>query len=1149
MDEMKRQGGWEDPPAGGQAGERGKTVGEDTLNDILASIGGAGQAKQPAGNQPAGGSSTTIEVDKHFRDFFTNTVAVIPENALVGGTAVTPEEDEGGARRRGFFGRLRSLFRRSEEEDADEDAGQVLVPGRAGPPQPEEEFDAPLQPVEPEDNTTQIDLHLMAETPEADRPAAPGDLTGEIRLAVPDEVAPGEKAAREPAKDSSAPGAGRIRFMEGGGKPRPGRKKAPGSVPPKQTADASAPAQEDAAKEPADISLTEMDDADIAELLAVQQGVLPEEPPSRKAEDETLPPQKQQAGQEPPQKAAPELAAPAKGPLPEPAAEQNAPPDGTGKEPPLQAAADERTPPQVRAARPEKKLSFEDIDIDAILAEGAQKAAREKEQAAASGAASAPAAEETAARESFETPLQPGPEPPQEKEQPAAAAQDLPDAAPVEAQKPPQTEQDAEQGEPTGEIRLEPVEASDAPDGPDGEICLTVEGPAEEPPAVQEPAPAGEEGPQAEEQLLTGEVPLVVETADEQAARPADEAAANGPESRAQKAHTAAVRLFGGEEEADAEEPDAGEAAGEPLPEEEPAPVSAEYEDPADAEAVAETLRAAKMRLALRTALTGILGAALLVLGLTAQGGLTPGAALDPETAPAAFIGVNLILLLAAAGVSRHILRDGFAGLVGKPSPDTLPALATAAAVLQLLACLAAGEAFDPLKVTVFSSAAALLLFADTLGSWLMTSVVQGNFDLVSAGVEHSAAYRLKDRQLAAALAAGMDEENPALLLNRPAALMKGFLAQSFSPRRSDKTAQKLARILLAAAAAGAAIVLIRGGGVLHAATALAGVLCLGAPLSATLVSAVPSLLMQRSASRVGAVIPGWYNIAQLGEVDMVQVDAKELFTPACAQLFGIKTFQKERIDLAILYATSILIEGCNTLEGLFRGMIENRTDMLYEVKDLEKKPGLGFTAWCDNCRVVLGTRAMMALEEIPLPAMDYENRYSKDGRRHVLYLAVSGKLYAMFLLGYTGERSVARSMATLRRENIRLLVTADDPTLTAERIEDAYRLERGFVKVLSAEERKALEPATLYLPAAEGCMVHLGSFASFVGGLKAAAGADEGERSACAVQTVSVLFSVAVALLLCFTGGLTGVSLVALLLYQIAWSALSVAITLTKKY
>ena len=1083
---------------------KSRPVGEDTLNDILAMVDGkngrpAAQPEAPAGAQSAGASTTTqIEVDEKFRDFFTNTVAVIPDSALAGGTAPAPEEEHERPARRGLFGWLASLFGRGgdEPEDDGEPDDEVLMPGRPLPAPEEPTGEILLEMDEPEDDTVQIDLHMMEEQP---APRA-GDLTGEIRL---DEM-PGQTPAA-PQKAAEEKGSGRIRFGERAEKPRRSRPARP-------------------------------------------------EPPAAPAETE--------AGAARPEPPAPER-------LPEPQAAQE----------------------------PAAKLRFDDIDIAAILAEGAAAAGKKAGQPleplpllteedlprrteaelldalAGIGPSREPAGETAPARRvperlvteieepAGEITLEPLAEQPQ-REAPAIAQPEAPAKAEVE--------------EPTGEITLEPLAEQpqreapalarpEAPakaevEEPTGEITLE---PLAEQPQREAPAPAQPEAPaKAEIEEPTGEIalePLTEQTIDEQTAgetQPAEsEAAAAAVRGRA---HTAAIRLFGTEEEPDAEGPQPAakqpEAAAEQTTKEtaeeqpEPAPAATEYEDPADAGAVAQTLEKTVARLTLRTALTGILAAALLVLGLMAQGVVPQMAALDPELAPAAFLGVNLVLLAAAAAVSYPILCDGLLGLVKKPSPDTLPALAAVAAALQLAVCLLLGAAFDPAKVTLFAAAAALLLFADTLGSRLMAAVVRDNFELVSAGVDHEAAYRLRDQKLAQTLAAGMDEDEPVLLLNRPAALVKGFLAQSFSARRSDRTAQKLARVLLGTAAVCAVIALVRGGP-LNMVTAFAGVLCLGAPLSATLISAVPSLLMQRAASRVGAVIPGWYNIAQLGQVDMIQVDASELFTPACAQLFGIKTFQKERIDLAILYATSILIAGCNTLEGLFREMIENKTEMLYEVKDLQKKPGLGFTGWCDNCRVVLGTRAMMALEEIPLPALDYENRYSKDGRHQVLYLAVSGKLYAMFLLGYTGERGVAHSMATLRRENIRLLVTAEDPTLTAERIEAAYHLERGFVKVLSAQEQAALAPATQYLRASEGCMMHLGGFASLVGGLKAAAGADEGERSACTVQLVSVLFSVLLALFLSVTGGLTGVSLLAALLYQIAWSALSVAITLTKKY
>jgi hypothetical protein len=614
------------------------------------------------------------------------------------------------------------------------------------------------------------------------------------------------------------------------------------------------------------------------------------------------------------------------------------------------------------------------------------------------------------------------------------------------------------------------------------------------------------------------------------------------------------THLFSGEEEpeAPAEEnntiPFSAAAGGAPNTDD---TGELEYCSTEDADAIRNELEARTGTLTLRCTLSGILAVALTVLDLMGQGVVPSPAILDPVAAPAAWLGVHLILLGVCIALALPVMKNGLLSLLPHKaaSADSLAAVAAVAAVLQTTVGLLKSNEFDSAQITMFSGAAALLLFVTLLGQRLALDAVRDGFAVMTSGVNNATGYCLADARLLHTLCEGMDEKDPVLLLSRPGSLLKNFMAQSFAPHRADRLAVEFARALGLASIVGLVITLAKGRGVTAGFSVMAALLCMGAPLSAALIRAIPSRLMQRAAAQVGAVIPGWPAIEQLGEVDMVQADASELFPPMCAHLYGIKTFQKERIDLAILYATSILIESCNTLSGLFRNMIENHTDMLYPVKDLEKRTGSGYLAWCDNCRVLLGTRELMSQEGIALPAMDYENRYTQNGDRHVLYLAVSGELYAMFLYGYTGTKKVAHTLSILRRENIRLLVTADDPTLTEERIEEAYRLRPGFVKVLNGTETAAMAPATAYLPATDGCLVHLGGFASLIGGLQAAAGADSAEHNACTIQIVSVTVSILLGLLLSFAGSLAHISLAAVLLYQIAWSALGVAITITKKY
>lgn len=601
------------------------------------------------------------------------------------------------------------------------------------------------------------------------------------------------------------------------------------------------------------------------------------------------------------------------------------------------------------------------------------------------------------------------------------------------------------------------------------------------------------------------------------------------------------LRLFGREEP--------GEAPfEEPEQEAEEAP-ALEYNALQDAPAVSEVLAKQNARLTLTSALCALIAAVMLYLGVTATGVIAPLSALDPAIAPGAFLGVELTLLAAGCLLALPVLKNGLKGLAkAAPSRDSLAALAAAGAVLQLLLCFLMLESYEPERMTLFAPLAVLALACTLAGHRVMGESVARNFDLVSAGVEHSAAYRLQNRDLTNLLASGLGEEEPCLLVSRPTALVKDFLKRSGSRRAGDRLAQRLAWGLGGVAVVTAVVALARGKGVLVAAGALAGTLCMGAPLCATLIAGMTGWMQQRAASRVGAVVPGWSSMEELGKVNTIVTEGHDLFPTGCVTLHGLKTFEKERIDLAILYAASVLIAGCDTLRDLFLEIIQNRTEILYKVESLTCEQGRGFTAWVDGHRIVIGGRAMMTAHQVGIPSRDWEERYT-HGRLQPVYLAVSGKLFGMFVVGYQGSREIAASLHTLQKSGLSLLVRTDDFSLTGDLIEQAYRLRPGSVKVLTENETNQLATATGYLPESEGCMVHLGSLASYVGGLHAAACAVSAEKSANLVMAVSVAVSALVALVLSFSGGLASLALPAAVLYQLAWAVPALALPLTRSY
>ena len=591
------------------------------------------------------------------------------------------------------------------------------------------------------------------------------------------------------------------------------------------------------------------------------------------------------------------------------------------------------------------------------------------------------------------------------------------------------------------------------------------------------------------------------------------------------------------------------EVPGEPFAEE-PGPEYVEdYENPADAPIVQQDLDRLRLTTAIRTGVSAAASLVLLYLGLAVGDSPLPAiGAVDPAVAPMAYLAVNLVLLAAACAVNWRVFWNGIRGLWGAPTPDSVLALAGVGALAQLLVLMMKADSFEADKLTLFAAPAALLLCFGALGKYLMSGVISRNFGLVSTGNEHVAAFRLDDSELCTRLAEGLGEPEPCLVASRPTTLVEGFLRRSFSVRASDRMLQRMSWVLAGAALLTALIALFSKQGLAMAFTAFAGTLCLGGPASATLLAAVPGMLMQKSAARVGAVVPGWSSIEELSGANMIVVGAKDLFPAKSVRLHGIKTFEKERIDLAILYAASVLIAGCDTLRDVFMNIIQGKTNILFPVESLENDPGFGFTAWAGDKRVIIGNRAMMEKQGVEIPSLDYENRYTK-GKKQPIYLAVSGRLFGMFLVSYKADEQAAHVLEALNRQGVSVLVKSDDFSLTTELISQLYGLEEGSVKVLSGAERHALAPATEYRQYSPGCMAHIGSFTSFVGGLLAAAGAASAERTSSLVQAAGILVSVVLALLLAFTGGMAALALPALVLYQAAWAVLTLMIPMLKRY
>ncbi len=251
--------------------------------------------------------------------------------------------------------------------------------------------------------------------------------------------------------------------------------------------------------------------------------------------------------------------------------------------------------------------------------------------------------------------------------------------------------------------------------------------------------------------------------------------------------------------------------------------------------------------LTLRCVLEGILAVVLLHFGLVVEGLLAPVASLDPVIAPAAFYAANLLFLAGALAVGWPVLRDGLQGLKGRPSAGHhagagrlrcagagcgRPAQRPELSELQLDAAFRRGRT-GPVPGPAGQPCPADCRQKRLRPRRPIPEGLQG-------------AFRVRDKDLIRVLSRSLDQKDPWVLLSRPTEWDETLVEQCFGERASERRARKTALILLGAAVLSGLVFLLFGGGPNGMAAALTSMLCMGAPLSSTLVAGIASLRLQR---------------------------------------------------------------------------------------------------------------------------------------------------------------------------------------------------------------------------------------------------------------------------------------------------------------
>lgn len=472
-----------------------------------------------------------------------------------------------------------------------------------------------------------------------------------------------------------------------------------------------------------------------------------------------------------------------------------------------------------------------------------------------------------------------------------------------------------------------------------------------------------------------------------------------------------------------------------------------EYETPEDAGRISDRLNAAFKT----TGICAVVQAVITVVALILTG-IVSSSGGNSELIGNGPIGcglINIVLLVLASICGAATIIRGINGIKNKkPNVATGTLIVVAACLLENLAVVIfASEAY--ITVSLYTAAACAALAISSFSKWIVLYRTKGNFEFITNGTQLYSSEKIADEDEAFEIGRGLLIGEPEIAYNSKITMPHKFIENSFEDDPADDFASKLIYVVLGAAVIAAIVFGIVKKDPVVAFGMFAAVCAIGIPAFTTLSSNIALFLVNRRFNKAGAAILGHRAVNSSTNINAYVLDSTDIFRPGTCSIIGIKTFKNMRIDDAILYAAALVIESGGPLADIFGNVILGKKELLPPVESLAYEEKLGLSAWIHGRRVLFGSRELLINHNVSAPEREFEMQYTHDGRK-VMYLAIAGKIAAMFVIKYQADMHMRRYLQNVDRAGVSLLVRTCDCNITEEMICKYFNLPLSAVKILS---------------------------------------------------------------------------------------------------
>lgn len=445
-------------------------------------------------------------------------------------------------------------------------------------------------------------------------------------------------------------------------------------------------------------------------------------------------------------------------------------------------------------------------------------------------------------------------------------------------------------------------------------------------------------------------------------------------------------------------------------------------------------------------------------------------------------------------------------------------------------------------------SAAVFALFMSNIGKRTMLVRIIKNFEFLTSQGEKSTVEDIVNEVDAAVISRNMLDGKPYLKYSVKTDFPTSFLEISFA----DEPADRIAKILVPFLVILNTVLFVAVGLVqenwIAAANVLAACVILSCPVVSLAATNCALISVSKELERKGAMICGFEGARFVHDSNALVMEASDLFGRRSCDLHGFKTFNGAKIDDAILQTAAVIIKTKSPLAHVFDDVIVGKQSILPEVDGVIYEDKMGTSAWIYQKKILVGNRDLLIRHGVSVPKIEYEKKYTRKGRK-ALYLAVAGKISAMFIVSYSAEPQLKKSLKKLEKSGITLILKSCDPYINEESVMNIFDVPEGFIRVMTASNSRCFEKySEAVVEKSPAYAVHNGSTLAFISSVLGADNLVSTEKIITVLAAFGSALGFGVAALLGIVNGISQLNAVNIIIFQAVWSAFVLIVTNLRK-